>query len=115
MRAMAAALSLLFLAGCGGSAGTVVIPSPVAVAGASHVPFACRAAMGTAAALAGTEDASGSLDDAIRSCPTLGQWTLAARMFPAALGGASPEAVLRTRCADLAGLAATPLCRELDR
>jgi hypothetical protein len=110
-----ASLSLLVLAGCGGPVGTVAIPSPLAVAGASRVPSACRAAMGTAAALAGTEDASGSLDDAIRSCPTLAQWTLAARMFPAALAGVSPEDVLRTRCADLAGLAATPLCRELDR
>lgn len=114
-RAVGAAAVALVLAACGGPAGSLVIPSPRSVDGAGAVPLACRAAMGTAAALAGTEDAMGSLDDAVRSCTTLDAWAVATAMYPAVLHGASPEAVLRARCDDLQGLAVTPLCQALDR
>lgn len=113
--ALAVALAVAVLAGCGRAPASIAILSPVAVDGAERVPPACRAAMATAAAQADTEDATGSLDDAIRSCTTLEHWRVATEMYPAVLDGAPPDAVLGARCDDLRGLATTPLCQALDR
>ncbi len=85
----------------------------VSVEGAERVSPACRAAVWFSAAISDDEDAMTDLDDAIRSCQTRDEWTIATAMFPAALDGRGANEFLAARCA-LPGLAQVPLCQAPD-
>lgn len=109
---MAVPSLLVVLAAC--SASPTGSPVTVSVPGAETVSPACRAAVRLAAAIPDGEDRVTDLDDAIRSCQTAEEWSIATSMFPAALDGGDAATFLNARC-ELPGLAALPLCRGRAR
>lgn len=112
LRWVVVAMLALVAAGCSGSTSQPVVPTPTPLISAD-----CDRGFSYAALVAKDKmaDSVSDLDQAVRSCRTVAEWTAASLEHPGAIPlGVDPVVFLTNRCSS-ADMAATELCKLVER
>jgi Mg-chelatase subunit ChlD len=116
MRTYAVLLAMIgaFTVMMGPAIGFSIFPETQAQPAAADVSSICAQEFAQAGADGVVSPKSSALDAAVRSCASVDDWLVAARLYPAAIGDTDPRRILSMRCRDRsAGLGRFATCRDL--